>query len=297
MTTHAQGVSAPRHRTAEPTRPLLRRVPVHVVVLGLTAVWLVPVAGLVVSSFRPPSAVVRSGWWESFALPGDYTLDNYRDVLGRDGMALSLANSLAVVVPATVLVVAVSAAAAFALACLRFRFRRGVLLTVVGLLVVPAQITLVPLLQAFNALDLTGSFLGIWLVHLGYGVPFGVYLLHSAFAALPRALFEAAEVDGASRSQVFLRIVLPVTRPALASLAVFEFVWTWNDLLTALIFLGGRREVAPVTVAVSQLVASRGDGWEVLTAAAVVSAVVPMVVFAALQKHFVRGLLAGTTKG
>jgi alpha-glucoside transport system permease protein len=288
MTTHVQRIAAPRHRTAEPARPLLRRVPVHVVVLGLTAVWLVPVVGLVVSSFRPPSAVVRSGWWESFALPGDYTLDNYRDVLGRDGMALSLANSLAVVVPATVLVVAVSAAAAYALACLRFRFRRGILLTVVGLLVVPMQITLVPLLQAFNALDLTGSFLGIWLVHLGYGVPFGVYLLHSAFAALPRALFEAAEVDGASRSQVFLRIVLPVTRPALASLAVFEFVWTWNDLLTALIFLGGRREVAPVTVAVS---------WEVLTAAAVVSAVVPMVVFAALQKHFVRGLLAGTTKG
>lgn len=297
MTTHVQGIAVPRHRTAEPARLRLRRVPVHAAVLALTAVWLVPVAGLVVSSFRPPSAVLRSGWWESFALPGDYTLDNYRDVLGRDGMALSLVNSLAVVVPATVLVVAVSAAAAYGLACLRFRFRRGILLTVVGLLVVPMQITLVPLLQAFNALDLTGSFLGIWLVHLGYGVPFGVYLLHSAFAALPRALFEAAEVDGASRSQVFLRIVLPVTRPALASLAVFEFVWTWNDLLTALIFLGGRREVAPVTVAVSRLVASRGDGWEVLTAAAVVSAVVPMVVFAALQKHFVRGLLAGTSKG
>jgi alpha-glucoside transport system permease protein len=212
-------------------------------------------------------------------------------------MLLSLFNSLAIVVPATLLTVVLSSAAAYALACMQFKFRSGVLLLIVTLLIVPVQITLVPLLRVFNSLDLTGSFLGLWLVHLGYGLPFAVYLLHNFFAALPRELFEAAEMDGASRSQVFFAIVLPISRPALASLAIFEFVWTWNDLLTALIFLGGFREVAPMTVAVSQLVASRGNGWEVLTSAAMLSMVVPMAVFLAMQKQFVRGMLAGFAKG
>lgn len=275
----------------------LRRLPVHLVVLGVTALWVIPLLGLLVSSFRPASAVLSTGWWQSFALPGDYTLDNYRQVLDRDGMLLSLFNSLAIVVPATLLTVVVSSAGAYALACMRFRLAKGMLLTIVALLIVPEQITLVPLLRVFNHLHLTGSFLGLWLVHLGYGVPFAIYLLHNFFAALPRELFEAAEIDGASKSQIFFSIVLPISRPALASLAIFEFVWTWNDLLTALIFLGGFRDVAPMTVAVSGLVASRGNGWEVLTSAAMLSMIVPMVVFVSMQKHFVRGMLAGATKG
>jgi alpha-glucoside transport system permease protein len=268
-----------------------------VVVLGITAIWAIPLLGLLVSSFRPASAVLSTGWWNSFALPGDYTLANYQRVLDRDGMLLSLFNSLAVVVPATLLTVVVSAAGAYGLACMRFRFRRGILLTIVALLIVPVQITLVPLLRIFSSLDLTGSFLGLWVVHVGYGVPFAIYLLHNFFAALPRELFEAAEMDGATPSRTFFSIVLPVSRPALASLAIFEFVWTWNDLLTALIFLGGFREVAPMTVAVSGLVASRGNGWEILTSAAMLSMIVPMVVFVAMQKHFVRGMLAGVSKG
>lgn len=275
----------------------LRRLPVHLVVLAVTAIWLTPLVGLVVSSFRPAPAVLTSGWWKSFALPGDYTIDNYREVLDRDGVLLSFFNSLAIVVPATLLVVVVSAAAAYALACMQFRVRSTVLLAVVALLIVPIQITLVPLLRVFNALDLTGSFAGLWLVHLGYGAPFGIYLLHNFFSSLPRDLFEAAEIDGASKSQVFFSVVLPVSRAALASLAIFDFVWTWNDLLTALIFLGGFQDVAPMTIAVSQMVASRGDGWEILTSAAMLSMVAPMIVFVALQKHFVRGMLAGTTKG
>ncbi|MEJ7725795.1 MAG: carbohydrate ABC transporter permease [Actinomycetes bacterium] len=274
-----------------------RRLPVHVVVLGITAIWAIPLLGLLVSSFRPASAVLSTGWWNSFALPGDYTLANYQRVLDRDGMLLSLFNSLAVVVPATLLTVVVSAAGAYGLACMRFRFRRGILLTIVALLIVPVQITLVPLLRIFSSLHLTGSFLGLWVVHVGYGVPFAIYLLHNFFAALPRELFEAAEMDGATPSRTFFSIVLPISRPALASLAIFEFVWTWNDLLTALIFLGGFREVAPMTVAVSGLVASRGNGWEILTSAAMLSMIVPMVVFVAMQKHFVRGMLAGVSKG
>ncbi|MBB5787840.1 carbohydrate ABC transporter permease [Jiangella mangrovi] len=275
----------------------LRRIPVHVVVMGVAAVWVIPLLGLAVSAFRPSWAVLSSAWWESFALPGDYTLENYRRVLDRDGMALSLFNSLAVVVPATLLTVAVGAAAAYTLAGMRFRLRSAVLLTTVALIIVPIQITLVPLLRMFSTLDLTGSFLGIWLVHLGFGLPFAIYLLHNFFAAIPRELFEAAEMDGAGRGQIFFSIVLPVARPALAALAIFDFVWTWNDLLVALIFMGGFRDVAPMTVAVSQLVASRGDGWEILTSAAVLSVLVPMAVFVALQRHFVRGLLAGVSKG
>ncbi len=274
-----------------------RGFPMHLVVLGVTAIWLIPLLGLLVSSFRPAPAVLSTGWWHSFALPGDYTLENYRKVLDRDGMLLSLFNSVAIVVPVTLLTVAVSSAAAYGLACMRFRFRRGILLGIVTLLIVPVQITLVPLLRVFNHLDLTGSFLGLWLVHLGYGVPFAIYLLHNFFAALPRDLFDAAEMDGASPSRTFFAIVLPVSRPALASLAIFEFVWTWNDLLTALVFLGGFRDVAPMTVAVSGLVASRGNGWEILTSAAMLSMIIPMVVFVAMQKHFVRGMLAGASKG
>lgn len=295
----------PTRPTAEPTPTSHRRtrvavwnkLPVHAIVWSIAAIWLVPLVGLVVSSFRPAHAVLTSGWWHSFALPGDYTLENYQRVLEREGLLLSFFNSVAIVVPATLLTVTVGAAAAYGLARMRFKFRRGLLLTIVALLIVPAQITFVPLLKVFSALGLTGSFLGLWLVHLGYGAAFAVYLLHNFFAALPAELFEAAEMDGASKSQIFFSIVLPISRPALASLAIFEFVWTWNDLLTALIFLGGSRDVAPMTVAVSGLVASRGNGWEILTSAAVLSMVVPMIVFIALQKYFVRGMLAGVSKG
>ncbi len=299
-TTHLPDVrstQATRPVVVSVRRPRLQRLLVHLVVVCITAIWLVPLLGLLVSSFRPAPAVLSTGWWHSFALPGDYTLDNYRQVLDHDGMMLSLFNSLAIVVPATLLTVAVSSAAAYALACMRFRFRSGLLLTIVALLIVPVQITMVPLLRVFNHLGLTGSFLGLWIVHLGYGVSFAVYLLHNFFAAVPRELFEAAEMDGATKSQIFFSIVLPICRPALASLAIFEFVWTWNDLLTALIFLGGFRDVAPMTVAVSGLVASRGNGWEVLTSAAMLSMIVPMVVFIAMQKHFIRGMLAGASKG
>ncbi|MBA2774575.1 MAG: carbohydrate ABC transporter permease [Nocardioidaceae bacterium] len=300
MAAHVEDVAS---RVVQPTTAVHtgrlhpRRLPLHLTVVGITAIWLIPLVGLFVSSFRPTPAVLSTGWWHSFALPGDYTIANYSAVLERNNMLLSLFNSFAIVVPATLLTVVVSSAAAYALACMQFKLRSGVLLVIVTLLIVPVQITLVPLLRIFNSLDLTGSFLGLWLVHLGYGLPFAIYLLHNFFAALPRELFEAAEMDGARRSQIFFSIVLPLSRPALASLAIFEFVWTWNDLLTALIFLGGFSDVAPMTVAVSQLVASRGNGWEILTSAAMLSMVVPMVVFLAMQKHFVRGMLAGFAKG
>jgi alpha-glucoside transport system permease protein len=173
----------------------------------------------------------------------------------------------------------------------------ALLIALLGLLVVPVQVTLVPVLRLLETSGLTGTFLGIWLVHAGFTLPFSVYLLHNFFAALPRELFEAADIDGATPLQTFLHIALPTSTPALASLAIFQFLWVWNDLLAALIFLGGDPSVAPLTVSVANMVNSRGEGWQTLTAAAFVSMALPLVVFLALQRYFVRGLLAGTTKG
>lgn len=273
------------------------RLPLHIVLLAVSVIWMIPIVGLTVSSFRPGPDVATSGWWEAFASPADFTLENYDRVLGQNGLLLSIINSLTIAIPATVVTIAIASLAAYGLTRLRFRLRWPVLLLMVALLVVPAQITLVPLLRLFDALGLQGTFPGVWLVHLGYSLPFAIYLLYSSFSALPPDIFEAASIDGADHGQTFLRIVLPVSRPALASLAIFEFVWNWNDLLTALIFLGGDRDVAPLTVAVSTMVASRGEGWQVLTSAAIVSMVLPLIVFLSAQRQFVHGILAGATKG
>ena len=167
----------------------------------------------------------------------------------------------------------------------------------VGLLVVPIQVTLVPVLRLLESAGLTGTFVGIWLVHAGFTLPFAIYLLRNFFASLPAELFEAAELDGATPLQAFFRIALPTSTPALASLAIFQFLWVWNDLLAALIFLGGDADVAPLTVSLSNLVSSRGEGWQTLTAAAFVSMALPVAVFLAMQRYFVRGLLTGATKG
>jgi len=274
-----------------------RRLPVHLTLAIVSAIWLIPVIGLAISSFRPAAEVSTSGWWNVATSPSELTWSNYSNVLGRGGLWQSIANSVLVSVPATALSVTVAAIAAYGFSRIRFPFRRGLLLLFVALLIIPQQITLVPLLSLYNDVGLTGTFAGLWLVHLGYSLPFAIYLLHRFFSGLPDELFEAAALDGASHLQTFVHIVLPVSRPALASLAIFEFVWNWNDLLTALVFLGGNRQVAPLTVAVSNLVASRGEGWQVLTAAALVSMIIPMVVFVAMQKQFIRGILAGSTKG
>ncbi|CAN5682489.1 MAG: carbohydrate ABC transporter permease [Actinomycetota bacterium] len=275
---------------------MTRRLSVHVTLAVVSVIWLIPVLGLVISSFRPAAEVSTSGWWNAATSPGELTWSNYSNVLDRGGLWQSMANSVLVSVPATALTVTVAAIAAYGFSRIRFRFRGGLLMLFVALLIIPQQITLVPLLSLYNDIGLTGTFVGLWLVHLGYSLPFAVYLLHRFFAGLPGELFEAASLDGASHLQTFVHIVLPVSRPALASLAIFEFVWNWNDLLTALVFLGGNRQVAPLTVAVSNLVASRGEGWQVLTAAALVSMVIPMIVFVAMQKQFIRGILAGATK-
>lgn len=271
------------------------RLPVHVVLALLCGVWVVPVLGLFVSSFRSAYEISTTGWWE--ATLATMSPENYLEVLDTGGFGTALANSAMVAIPAVTAIVMVGAVAAFGLARIRFRGHRLMSLALIAMLAIPVQMTLVPVLRLYNATGLTGSFLGIWLVHLGFGLPFCVFLLRAFFASLPDEMFEAAEIDGASLLTSFLRVALPVSRPALASVAIFQFIWVWNDLLVALIFLGGDPSVAPLTVAVSNLVsASTGQGWHLLTAAAFVSMAVPMVIFLVLQRHFVRGLLAGGGK-
>ncbi len=273
------------------------RIPLHLAIAVILIAWATPTLGLLVSSFRPAHEVSNSGWWTAFTPPLSFTIENYANVMTRRGLGISMMNSLLITVPATILTVGVAAYAAYAFAWMRFRGSDWLFLGIIALLVVPLQITLVPVLRLLNGLGLTGTFVGIWLVHLGYGLPFAIFLLRSFFAGLPREMLDAAAIDGASPFMTFFRIVLPTSVPAIASLAIFEFVFNWNDLLSALVFLGGSRDVAPMTVAVSNLVASHGEGWQLLTAAAFLSMIIPLIVFFTMQRQFTRGIVAGSVKG
>jgi alpha-glucoside transport system permease protein len=282
---------------AERRRFRLGSIPVHVAVIALTVIWIVPTLGLLVSSFRPFTDIVRSGWWTALVPPYHFTFDNYTTVLDSQNMGLAFVNSLTIAIPATVIPIAFAAFAAYAFAWMEFPGRNFLFLLIVGLLAIPAQVTWIPVLGLFTSLQLNGTFLGVWLAHTGYGLPFAVYLLRNFFGSLPRDLFESAEIDGASPLTVFFRLVLPLSVPALAALTIFQFLWTWNDFITALVYLGGDPLVAPLTVNIANLVNSQGQGYHLLTAAAFLSMALPLIVFFALQRYFVSGLLAGSVKG
>ena len=275
----------------------LRRVPLHLAIIFVCAIWVLPALGLLVSSLRPANLVATTGWWTALSPPLRFTLDNYSQVLSTNNMAQSFGNSLLITVPATVMPLLVAAYAAYAFAWMRFPGRDWLFLAVVGLLVVPLQMTLIPVLRLLTAVGLTGTFPAVWLAHSGYGLPFAIYLLRNFFAGLPSEMLESAQIDGADHWTAFFRLVLPTSVPALASLAIFQFMWVWNDLLVALVYLGGQPSVAPMTVTISNLVNSLGQGWQLLTAAAFISMLLPLAIFVGLRRYFVEGILAGSVKG
>ncbi|MDD3827784.1 MAG: carbohydrate ABC transporter permease [Anaerolineae bacterium] len=282
---------------SERLKRALGRIPVHIVVITIAILWFIPTIGLLISSFRPPQDIASSGWWEVFTPPTDFTLELYEEAITARNMGQSFVNSLFITIPATIIPIMAAAFAAYAFAWLEFPGRNVLFLVVVALLAVPLQMTFIPILQIYNRAGLTGEFLGIWLAHAGFGMPFSVYLLRNSVGALPKDLFESAYLDGATSFDIFFRIVMPLVVPSIASLVIFQFLWVWNDLLVALIFLGGHPAVAPLTVTIGNLVNSLGGNWQVLTAAAFISMILPLLVFFSLQRYFVRGILAGSVKG
>ncbi|HEY5519563.1 MAG TPA: carbohydrate ABC transporter permease [Candidatus Limnocylindrales bacterium] len=300
MTASAQPIENSRvARVAAWRPPFVRSLPLRLSVFAICALWTMPTLGLLVTSVRNPLNITTSGWWTALLHPfeaNQWTLSNYATVLSSDGMGNAFINSLIVTLPSTVIPITIAAFAAYAFAWVPFR-GRGILFTiVVGLLVVPIQMSLIPILQIYSAGNLYGSFLGIWLAHTGFGLPLAIFLLYNFISQLPRDLFESAAIDGASHLQAFTRIVLPLSVPALGAFAIFQFLWVWNDLLVALVFLGPGAEVRVLPTALFQLIGSRGGSWHLLTAGAFITMVVPLVVFLLLQRAFVRGILAGSVK-
>jgi alpha-glucoside transport system permease protein len=286
-------------RSFRPTR-ILERTFVRATVVLVAVVWSLPTAGLLISSFRSNADIRATGWWAAILHPfeaAQWTLGNYQGVLGADGLGTSFVNSLVVTIPATVIPITMAAFAAYAFAWMRFRGRQILFAIVVGLLVVPLQMSLVPILRLYTSVDLNGTFLGVWLAHTGFGLPLAIYLLYNYVAQLPGELFESAAIDGASHFAIFRRIVLPLSVPVLASFAIFQFLWVWNDLLVALVYLGTNAEVAVLPARLNELVGTKGEAWHLLTAGAFVTMIVPLTVFLLLQRYFVRGLIAGSVKG
>ena len=299
----------PERRAIRLLNWLRRRGPLHFTLIGVVLLWSIPTIALLVSSFREPTAIASSGWWNIVSEPFDLTFGNYEAVLDQQGMGRAFANSFLITVPATVLIILVAALAAYAFAWMDFPLRNTLFLVVVALLVVPLQMTLIPLLRLYTNVSIdtalpllggkvfgTSSFPGIWLAHMGFGMPFAIFLLRNFFGSLPRDLIEAAHIDGASDLRVFFTIILPLSTPAIASLAIFQFLWVWNDLLVALIFLGDP-DLAPMTLKISSLVSSFGQDYELLTAAAFLSMAVPLALFFLLQRWIVEGITAGAVKG
>ncbi len=274
---------------------LVSRGPLHIALVGIALIWLVPTVGLALTSFRKRPAIASSGWWHSLT-QWDWTLHNYGSVIHATGMGHAWVNSVIITVPATILPLTLGALAAFGFAWVPFPFRDTLFLLIVALMIVPIQTSLVPLLKLFAQYGhLNNHYYGIWLAHTAFGLPLAVFLLRNFFVTLPKDLIEAARIDGASNLAIFRRIVVPLSVPALASFGIFQFLWVWNDLLMALIFVSDPSK-QPMTVRIPYLLSTYGQEYSLLAAAAFLLMILPLVVFFSLQRYFVQGLLAGSVK-
>ncbi|MGI0519158.1 carbohydrate ABC transporter permease [Microbacterium maritypicum] len=292
------------------TRKKLSRPWASVASILIAVLWTLPTLGLFISSFRPRDQIQSSGWWTFFSDP-QVTLENYVDVLQSGTTQLtileSFINSIAITIPATLVPLMIASMAAYAFAWIDFKGRNALFIFVFALQIVPIQMALVPLLSSFSRginlfglqvttpLGASSGYAQVWIAHTMFALPLAIYLLHNFMSEIPGEIIEAARVDGASRGQIFFRVVLPLTMPAIASVAIFQFLWVWNDLLVGLVFADGA--AAPITKLLAEITGTRGNDWYLLTAGAFVSIIVPLIVFFALQRYFVRGLLAGSTKG
>jgi alpha-glucoside transport system permease protein len=272
----------------------ITKTPVHIFLILVALFWLTPTVGLLITSFRPAEEITTSGWWNVITEPAQLTIENYTSLLDQEGMVRSLLNTFYITIPTTVLLVVIAAAAAYAFAWIEFRGREVLFLVVVSLLVVPLQMALIPVARLFGDINIFGTIWAAILFHIAFGLPFAVFLLRNFFVGLPHELLEAARIDGASELQIFTRIVLPLGMPAIAALTIFQFLWTWNDLLVALVFTS--RENTPITVAIRDQLSQFGGNLQVIAPGAFLSMVVPLIVFFAFQRHFVQGLLAGSVK-
>jgi len=289
----------PRETAAAAARRRLSRPWASLAAVVLAVLWTIPTLGLLVTSFRPAADINKTGWWTVLTDPR-FTLENYETVLSSESsqsLAPSIVNSVVITVPAVVLPMFLATLAAYAFAWMDFRGRNVLFIAVFALQVVPIQVTLIPLLSLYVDINVSGTFWAVWLSHTMFGLPLAVFLLHNFMQEIPRELIEAARVDGAGHVTIFFRLMLPMLKPAIAALGIYQFLWVWNDLLVALTFAGSSRDLAPMTVSLLNLTGTRGSQWFLLSAGAFVSIIIPAIVFLSLQRYFVRGLLAGSVKG
>ncbi|MCR5606244.1 MAG: carbohydrate ABC transporter permease [Treponema sp.] len=287
---------------------------ITIVLIAFCLVWVIPTLGIFITSFRQSDATASTGWWTALKSLKDFTLDNYDQVLfgqrysvgNANGtkiirsatMASAFLSSITVTLPAVIIPIFIAAAAAYGFAWLNFKGRNILFATIIALLVVPLQISLIPILRDYQKIGLNGTYLGIWLAHTGFGLPLATYMMFNYISSLHRSILESAFIDGASHFTTFTHLILPLSVPAIASFAIFQFIWVWNDMLVSLVFLSGAGQKAEVvTVRLMNMAGTRGTDWHLLTAGAFVSMILPLGVFLGLQKFFVRGLLSGSVKG
>jgi alpha-glucoside transport system permease protein len=287
-------VTARERTTSERIVRFLNKTPIHIALGIIALIWLAPTIGLFVTSFRPRSDIQVTGWWESF-LQFRYTLSNYAEVLSGQGMLQAFVNTLLIAVPSTLIPLVLASMAAYAFSWLHFPFRDGLFLLVVALLMIPVQVAFIPLLKLFAPTGLLNSYGAIWLTHTAFALPFGIFLLRNFFITLPRDLIEAARIDGSTTIGIFRTIVVPLSVPAIAAYGIFQFLWVWNDLLMALVFVQDGSQW-PMTKAIQNLLSQYGTEWHLLAAGAFILMAVPLLVFFSLQRYFVQGLLAGSVK-
>jgi alpha-glucoside transport system permease protein len=271
----------------------LGRAPVHLVLILIAIFWLIPTTGLFITSLLTPSDAAQGGWWNFFAEPSKWTFENYRNMFDNEGITDALIVTAQVTIGATILPIIVAALAGYALAWIDFPGRDWLFLTIIALLLVPIQMALIPIFSFYNTFNLFDTVPGLILFHTAFALPFGIFLLRNFFAGIPKDLMEAARIDGASEVRLFFKVVLPLGLPAIASLAIFQVLFVWNDLLIGLVLAQANQPIAPHIA--SQL-RQFGSNLDVLAPASFFSAVIPLIIFAAFQRYFVQGLLAGSVK-